>query len=90
MVRLALPNRLKSYNGKSGETSQPESRPTSPGRSPIELKGLILKTKVLRVRRPPIVLPIWRLIIRQARNLAAKDKSGSSDPVGASGEQIRH
>lgn len=56
MVRLGLPNRLKTYNGKNGEASQPESRQTSPGRSPTETKGLLLKTKVLRVRRWLLVL----------------------------------
>ncbi|KAK4696681.1 phosphatidylserine decarboxylase, partial [Lecanoromycetidae sp. Uapishka_2] len=64
MVRLGLPNRLKNYNGKGGDTtSQPSSRGTSPMRAPADTKGLILKTNVLR-----------------ARNLAAKDKSGTSDP----------
>lgn len=63
MVRIGLPNRLKSYNGKSGVTSQPDSRGTSPMRMPTEAKGLVLRTKVLR-----------------ARNLAAKDKGGTSDP----------
>jgi len=51
MVRLGLPNRLKSYNGKNGTTPQSESRAASPGRSPTEAKGLVLKTKVVKVRR---------------------------------------
>lgn len=63
MVRIGLPTRLKSYNGKNGVTSQPDSRGTSPMRTPTEMKGLVLRTKVLR-----------------AKNLAAKDKSGTSDP----------
>ncbi|KAL9129421.1 MAG: hypothetical protein Q9217_002126 [Psora testacea] len=65
MVRI-IPNRLKSYNGKNGNSSssQPESRGSSPLRSsPSELKGLVLKTTVIK-----------------GRNLAAKDKSGTSDP----------
>ncbi|CAD6582059.1 MAG: hypothetical protein ASARMPREDX12_000739 [Alectoria sarmentosa] len=63
MVRIGLPNRLKSYNGKNGVSSQPNSRGTSPMRTPTEAKGLVLRTRVLR-----------------ARNLTAKDKSGTSDP----------
>lgn len=50
MVRLGLPNRLKSNNGRSAENSQPGSRGTSPMRTPpAEAKGLILRTKVLKV-----------------------------------------
>lgn len=51
MVHLGLPTRLKSHNGKDADANQPESRGASPGRSPIEPKGLVLKTKVLKVRR---------------------------------------
>ncbi|KAL8710900.1 MAG: hypothetical protein Q9225_007209 [Loekoesia sp. 1 TL-2023] len=63
MVRMSLPSRLKSNNGKNGGESQDASRSSSPMRSAIEGKGLLLKTSVLR-----------------ARNLAAKDRSGTSDP----------
>ena len=50
MVRLSLPSRLKSHNGKAGDsTSQSASRAESPMRGPTETKGLILKTQVLRV-----------------------------------------
>ncbi|KAL8708639.1 MAG: hypothetical protein Q9220_006464 [cf. Caloplaca sp. 1 TL-2023] len=63
MVRIALPSRLKSHNGKNGGESQDISRSSSPLRSATEGRGLLLKTTVLK-----------------ARNLAAKDKSGTSDP----------
>ena len=56
MVRI-IPNRLKSFNGKSG-TESPLRTP------PAEIKGLVLRTTVIR-----------------GRNLAAKDKGGTSDPV---------
>ena len=49
MVRLGLPSRLKSYNGKPDESSPNDSRTSSPSRSPTEPKGLILKTKVVKV-----------------------------------------
>jgi hypothetical protein len=53
MVRLGLPTRLKSSNGKNGEGSQPGSRGTSPMRTPpADSKGLVLKTKVIRVGLP--------------------------------------
>ncbi|KAL8946276.1 MAG: hypothetical protein Q9222_007306 [Ikaeria aurantiellina] len=63
MVRMSLPSRLKSHNGKNGGESQDISRGSSPLRSATEGRGLLLKTTVLR-----------------ARNLAAKDKNGTSDP----------
>lgn len=50
MVRLGLPTRLKSSNDKNGECSQPGSRGMSPMRTPsADSKGLVLKTKVIRV-----------------------------------------
>ena len=62
MVRI-IPNRLKSYNGKSA--SQEGSRSASPMRaSPADTKGLVLRTTAVK-----------------GRNLAAKDKGGTSDPV---------
>ncbi|KAI4209921.1 MAG: hypothetical protein LQ351_007207 [Letrouitia transgressa] len=61
MVRM-LPARLKSSNGKPGDSLN-GSRSTSPMPSAGDHRGLLLKTTVLR-----------------ARNLAAKDKSGTSDP----------
>ncbi|KAE9375185.1 phosphatidylserine decarboxylase-like protein [Stipitochalara longipes BDJ] len=75
MVRITLPNRLKSFNG-GGTSSATHSRSTSPNpngimkkssgsadASPEKGNGLMLKVVVLK-----------------ARNLAAKDKSGTSDP----------
>ena len=55
MVRLGLPSRLKSYNGRNGDAAQSDSRVASPGRSPTESKGLVLKTKVVKVS--PLQLP---------------------------------
>ncbi|KAL8770651.1 MAG: hypothetical protein Q9209_003719 [Squamulea sp. 1 TL-2023] len=63
MVRMSLPSRLKSHNGRNGGETQGSSRGTSPMRSATDGKGLLLKTTVLR-----------------ARNLAAADKNGTSDP----------
>ncbi|KAL8694779.1 MAG: hypothetical protein Q9218_000625 [Villophora microphyllina] len=63
MVRMTLPSRLKSHNGKNGGQGQDVGRSASPMRNVMEGRGLLLKTTVLR-----------------ARNLAAKDKSGTSDP----------
>jgi hypothetical protein len=48
MVRLTLPNRLKSYNG-----SQPGSRSSSPMRGG-NIQPLVLKTTVLKVLFPGI------------------------------------
>ncbi|TAQ83899.1 hypothetical protein B7494_g7780 [Chlorociboria aeruginascens] len=75
MVRIALPNRLKSYAG--GATSTSNSRSSSPNPAPGMRKtkssdgssdsgkatGLVLKVQVLK-----------------ARNLTAKDRGGTSDP----------
>ncbi|KAI9751377.1 MAG: hypothetical protein M4579_006100 [Chaenotheca gracillima] len=66
MVRISLPNRLKSYNSTKGSASQDPSRSSSPARLPAEPRSsttLILKTTVIK-----------------AKNLTAKDKSGTSDP----------
>lgn len=51
MVRIGISSRLKSSNGKVGTASQDEIRASSPMRTPAEVKGLVLKTKVLRVSR---------------------------------------
>lgn len=50
MVRL-IPNRLKSHNGKNGGdgASHTASRGSSPLRSVLDGKNLVLKTTVLRV-----------------------------------------
>ncbi|MCJ1419287.1 phosphatidylserine decarboxylase [Xylographa parallela] len=63
MVRIGLPNRLKSSYGANGanSVSQPGSRSASPMRQAGQC--LVLRTTVLK-----------------GRNLAAKDKSGTSDP----------
>ena len=99
MVRI-IPNRLKSFNGKSTGSSQPASRSSSPLRAsaPPPDTGLILKTTVIKVGpgiigflQPisslksesifPYKIPLTDLRGSQARNLAAADKSGTSDPV---------
>ena len=53
MVRIPLPNRLKSSNGKIGINgeSQSGSRSSSPMRASADGKALVLKTTVLRVGR---------------------------------------
>ncbi|KAE8440679.1 hypothetical protein EG329_006816 [Mollisiaceae sp. DMI_Dod_QoI] len=77
MVRIPLPNRLKSYGGNSNTPSRSTSpnpnthanmnskKGTGPGESPEQPKiaGLMLKVVCLK-----------------ARNLAAKDRGGTSDP----------
>lgn len=70
MVRLGLPTRLKSYNGKNGDAAQSESRSASPGRSPTEAKGLVLKTRVIRVSAPgsPSFVPSVKLIMVRSRH----------------------
>ena len=87
MVRIGLPNRLKSYssNGKTS-LSAAGSRATSPsgvrelrnGSSP----ALILKTTVVKVHLCCNLEVGPEADTIQARNLAAKDRSGTSDPVG--------
>lgn len=49
MVRMSLPNRLKSHNGKIGVESQDAGKGISPMLSATDGKGLLLKTTVLRV-----------------------------------------
>ena len=61
-----IPNRLKSYNGKNGGGSQPGSR----GSSPLRTSPSESKGLVLKTT------------VIKGRNLAAKDKGGTSDPVG--------
>ncbi|KAI4139898.1 MAG: hypothetical protein LQ341_004040 [Variospora aurantia] len=47
MVRMTLPNRLKSHSGRNGGESQNENRGLNPPRG-TEGRGLLLKTTVLR------------------------------------------
>ncbi|RDW82977.1 hypothetical protein BP5796_04468 [Coleophoma crateriformis] len=71
MVRIALPNRLKSYNNTNSRSTSPSPSNTMKDRKgsggstdgSAKVNGLMLKVVVLK-----------------ARNLAAKDKSGTSDP----------
>ncbi|KAF7887638.1 hypothetical protein EAF00_009932 [Botryotinia globosa] len=78
MVRISLPNRLKTYSSKTCSRStspipntnnnnnmknKTSGRDSSPDSNGIKVNGLVLKVVVLK-----------------ARNLAAKDKSGTSDP----------
>ncbi|KAG8526709.1 uncharacterized protein KY384_008138 [Bacidia gigantensis] len=63
-MKRIIPNRLKSYNGKNDSPSQPHSRGTSPMRTP----PVEAKGLVLRTN------------VIKGRNLAAKDKGGTSDP----------
>ncbi|KAL9098265.1 MAG: hypothetical protein Q9163_006049 [Psora crenata] len=59
-----IPSRLKSSNGKNGGSSQSGSRASSPSRTPPA------EPKGL----------VLKTTVIQGRNLAAKDKSGTSDP----------
>ncbi|PBP21452.1 phosphatidylserine decarboxylase [Diplocarpon rosae] len=75
MVRLTLPRGLKSFNGASS-TNQSRSSSPSPGgsmkRSTTGSDGSPEAVKVTGLTLKVVVL--------KARNLAAKDKSGTSDP----------
>ncbi|KKY20826.1 putative phosphatidylserine decarboxylase [Phaeomoniella chlamydospora] len=66
MVRLGLPNRISSHlGGRSGQTSQQPSRATSPSRAGGDTNKQSL---------------ILKAYVIQARNLAPKDRGGTSDP----------
>ena len=67
MVRI-IPNRLKPGNGTSAASSTANSRSASP------LRG----GKATTNKDTGLCLHV---VIMKARNLAAKDRSGSSDPV---------
>jgi putative hemolysin len=90
MVRLPLPQRLSSHLSSRSNASTPgQSRSTSPMRTP-DVKPLVLKVSVLRVSEPCCPW-LWSLTVVnsadsycvnvQGRNLAAKDRGGTSDPV---------
>ena len=73
MVRIGLPNRLRSQNGGS----KPNSRNSSPARH----NGLVLKINVIKVRKgTKIYVERGANNIVKGRNLAPKDKRGTSDP----------
>ena len=87
MVRI-LPSRLKPGNANgSGANSNANSRSASPLRkdSPIpESQGLALNVSILRVRLLVAEEAEGRGVAdtrKQARDLAAKDRTGTSDPV---------
>ncbi|KAF2762800.1 hypothetical protein EJ05DRAFT_491095 [Pseudovirgaria hyperparasitica] len=65
--RISLPNRLKSFNGSTA--SNPPSGPSSRSQSP--------KARMADIKHTGLVL---RTTVIKARDLAAKDKSGTSDP----------
>ncbi|KAI6714193.1 phosphatidylserine decarboxylase [Diplocarpon mali] len=75
MVRISLPRGLKSFNG-GGSTNHSRSSSPNPGviskRSTAGSDGSSEATKVTGLTLKVVVL--------KARNLAAKDKSGTSDP----------
>lgn len=71
MVRIPLPHRLKSY----GSYSAGNSRSTSP--NPLGRSGTPLDTSGEPARTNGLIL---KVVVLKARNLAAKDKNGTSDP----------
>lgn len=68
--RLSLPHRLKSTTPTAGTTSTPPSVPASRNGSP--------KRAMADHARPPAL--VLRANVIKGRNLAAKDRSGFSDP----------
>ncbi|KAH6683472.1 phosphatidylserine decarboxylase-like protein [Halenospora varia] len=72
MVRSILPNRLKSYTNNSASNS----RSTSPNPS-MKRAGMAPETSPESAKVNGLVL---KVVVLKARNLAAKDKSGTSDP----------
>lgn len=89
MVRI-IPNRLRSFrNGDSANnsgTSTPRTtnqREVSPGAAKMNTNGLMLNVVVMRVCLGARYLENGQNAnsIIQGRNLAPKDKSGTSDPV---------
>ncbi|KAI9845164.1 MAG: hypothetical protein M1837_005049 [Sclerophora amabilis] len=66
MVRISLPSRLKSYSSNKSTNGHGRSRSVSPARQPGDPK--------------PTGHLILKTTVIKARNLAAKDKSGTSDP----------
>ncbi len=95
MVHISLPRGLSSLgknkdnhaSGNGNGHHRPE--PTRDGGNynntypTSEQKPLILKVYVIKVKLPPAYRVGLLLTRPQARNLAAKDKSGTSDPVSA-------
>ncbi|TVY47783.1 Phosphatidylserine decarboxylase proenzyme 3 [Lachnellula cervina] len=74
MVRNILPNRLKSYTG----TSTNNSRSTSPNPGTMKKtlsQGLDPNPELARANGL-----ILKVVVMRAKNLAAKDRSGTSDP----------
>lgn len=70
MVRISLPNRLKSYGGNSSS----HSRSTSPN------PGVKRSNTMESIENVKVNGLVLKVVVLKARNLAAKDKSGTSDP----------
>lgn len=96
MVRI-IPNRLRANGGNTPGGSRSSSpspamhkRDLSPGVPGTKANGLVLRIVVLRVRAVEKAGYFYSradILRSQARNLAAKDKSGTSDPVSRGGSK---
>ncbi|KAJ5054224.1 uncharacterized protein L3040_000505 [Drepanopeziza brunnea f. sp. 'multigermtubi'] len=77
MVRIPLPTRLKSFN--NGSTNPPRSsRSSSP--NPVSMKRSTAATGDGSSEAAKGTGLMLKVVVLKARNLAAKDKSGTSDP----------
>ncbi|KAG0652832.1 Phosphatidylserine decarboxylase alpha chain [Hyphodiscus hymeniophilus] len=74
MVRITLPNRLKSYTGGNSTNN---SRSSSP--NPGIKRSLTGGSDTMAESAKPSSL-VLKVVVLRARNLAAKDKRGTSDP----------
>jgi phosphatidylserine decarboxylase len=84
MVRIGLHHRISSHLiSRGGNGSADHSRSGSPTRqsSVGDAKPLILKVNVLKVRSLAALYSFYADNHLQGRNLAAKDRGGTSDPV---------
>ncbi|CZS88218.1 related to phosphatidylserine decarboxylase [Rhynchosporium graminicola] len=75
MVRISLPNRLKSYTHSNGNS---RSSSPNPGASNMRKQRTGSEGDLLEgVKGNGLIL---KVVVVKARNLAAKDKNGTSDP----------
>ncbi|CZR53371.1 related to phosphatidylserine decarboxylase [Phialocephala subalpina] len=76
MVRIPLPNRLKSYGGNSNNPS----RSTSPNPNTHANMKDSKKSAVESPEAAKVAGLMLKVVCLKARNLAAKDRGGTSDP----------
>ena len=100
MVNLSL-NRLRTHGSNKAQLANSFSSSPAPtltefkGTTPtptLSLKVVVIKVSVDRVadgRYPAIVITADHIVLNQARNLAAKDRCGTSDPVRIKGPSRR-